>query len=204
MTELIAETSPQRRARIAGVLYLVYVLPPVIVGEFIKRFVVEGDAVATTKNMLAHPPPLWLGLAIPVVSVACGIAATALFYGLFKPVNKSLSLVAAMFNLGALALSVIDVNVDSVFHGLFCLLVGYLIFKSRFLPRTLGWFMALAGLGWLASLSPSLVIYFSHYIWDGVVLAELSLCVWLLVMGVNVQGWREQASAGRRVPNYSK
>ena len=53
MTELIAETSPQRRARIAGVLYLLYVPPPVIVGEFIKRFVVEGDAVATTKNMQA-------------------------------------------------------------------------------------------------------------------------------------------------------
>src|ERR1700719_3879173 len=104
MTELITETSPHPRARIAGVLYLLYLLPPIIVGLFIKRFVVEGDAVATAKNILAHQPPLWLGLAIPVLSVACGIAATALFYGLFKPVNRSLSLVAAIFNLAALAL----------------------------------------------------------------------------------------------------
>lgn len=204
MTELIGETSPRRRARIAGVLYLLYVLPTVIVGEFIKRFVVEGDAVATVKNMLAHQPPLWLAVTIPVVSVACGIAATALFYGLFKPVNKSLSLVAATFNFGALGLSIIDVNIDSVFHGLFCLLVGYLIFKSTFLPRILGWFMALAGLGWLATLSLSLVLYFPHYIWNGVFLAELSVSAWLIMMGVNAQGWKEQARGGRQVPNYSK
>jgi hypothetical protein len=156
--------------------------------------------------MLAHQPPLWLGVAIPVVSVACGIAATALFYGLFKPVNRSLSLVAAIFNLSALALSlsVLDVNVDSVLHGLYCLLVGYLIFRSTFLPRILGALMALAGLGGLTSLSPPLAIYLSRYIGVPGLLAELSLCLWLLVMGVNAQRWKEQASAGGRVTNHSK
>ena len=41
-----------------------------------------------------------------------------------------------------------------VFFGFFCLLIGYLIFKSDFLPRILGVLMALAGLGWLTFLSP--------------------------------------------------
>jgi hypothetical protein len=130
---------------------------------------------------------------------------TALFYALFKPVNRSLSLLAAFFNLVAIAIEYFqDVNTGAVFHGLFCLLVAYLIFKSTFLPRILGALMAFAGLGGLTSLSPPLAIYLSRSIGVPGLLAELLLCLWLLVMGVNVQRWKEQASAGGRVTNHSK
>ncbi len=54
--------------------------------------------------------------------------------------------------------------------------------------------MAFAGLDGLTSLSPQLAIYLSRYIEVPGFLAELSLCLWLLVMGVNVQRWKEQAS----------
>jgi hypothetical protein len=50
-----------------------------------------------------------------------------------------------------------------VFFGPYCLLIGYLIFRSTFLPRILGVLMALAGLGWLIFLSP-LAIYLSTYL----------------------------------------
>jgi len=202
--ERIAEASPRRRARIAGVVYLLYLLTPLAFGEYIKRFFVDGDAAATAKNILAHQP-LGLGLATLLITVACGIAVTALFYELFKPVNRSLSLLAAFFNLVALAFEYFqDVNIGSVFHGLYCLMVGYLIFRSTFLPRILGALMAFAGLDGLTSLSPQLAIYLSRYIEVPGFLAELSLCLWLLVMGVNVQRWKEHASAGGRVTNHSK
>jgi len=82
-----------------------------------------------------------------------------------------------------------------LFFGPFCLLIGYLILSSSFLPRVLGVLMALAGLGWLAFLSPAVPRYLSLAIEVLGFLAELSLCLWLLVMGVNVERWKQQASA---------
>jgi len=55
--------------------------------------------------------------------------------------------------------------------------------------------MALAGLGWLTLLSPPFANYLSPYNLVVGFLAELALMLWLLVRGVNVQRWRQQASA---------
>ena len=54
--------------------------------------------------------------------------------------------------------------------------------------------MMFAGVGWLIFLSP-LANRLSTYLKVLGFIAELSLCLWLLVMGVNVQRWKEQASA---------
>ena len=79
-------------------------------------------------------------------------------------------------------------------------LIGYLIFRSTFLPRLLGVLMALAGLGWLAFLSPAAAHYLSIYIEVLGIFAEASLMLWLIVMGVNIQRWKEQAAASGGVP----
>ena len=95
----------------------------------------------------------------------------------------------------ALRLQPQGVNIAIVFHGFYCLLIGYLIFRSTFLPRILGALMAFAGLGWLTYLSNPLVNYLSPYNLASALLAEVSVLLWLLVMGVNVQRWKEQAGA---------
>jgi hypothetical protein len=61
--------------------------------------------------------------------------------------------------------------------------------------------MALAGLGWLAFLSPTLAHYLSLYIEGLGIFAEASLMLWLIVMGVNVQRWKEQANATGEPPS---
>jgi hypothetical protein len=85
-------------------------------------------------------------------------------------------------------------NIGLVFFGFYCLLIGYLIFGSAFLPRILGALMGFAGLSWLTFPAPPLAKYLSPYISTPGVLGEGSLTLWLLVMGVNVQRWKEQAS----------
>ena len=61
------------------------------------------------------------------------------------------------------------------------------------MPRILGALMAIGGLGWLTFLSPPLAHALSPYIQVLGVLAEVSLLLWLLVVGVNPQRWKEQA-----------
>jgi hypothetical protein len=85
-------------------------------------------------------------------------------------------------------------NISLVFFGFFCLLIGCLIFKSTFLPRILGAGMVIAGLGWLTFLWPPLANYLSPYNLAPGILGEGLLTLWLLVMGVNVPRWKEQAS----------
>lgn len=139
-----------------------------------------------------------------LVASACYAVVTFLFYGLFKPVDASLSLIAAVFSLAGCALSVLglfhlipspisSVN-PLVFFGVYCLLIGYLILQSTFLPRILGVLMAFGGLGWLTFISPELANYLSPFNLAPGILGEGALTVWLLVVGVNVEQWQERAT----------
>ena len=123
-----------------------------------------------------------------------------LSYLIFKMVNKSLSLLAPFFNLVGLAFEALQlnpqgVNVAVVFHGILCMLIGYLIYRSTFLPGILGALIAFGGLSWLTYLSPPL----SHYICPPTNLAcdllgEASVFLWFLLMGVNVPRAPEPSS----------
>ena len=179
--EQIAEGSPHPRARITGAVYLLYFLTAVFGEVFVGRGRLGlYDAV----NLIAH---------------AFYVAVTLLFYYMFKPVNRSLSLLAAVFGLLGCANDVLTLFnlapykiASLVFFGPYCLLIGYLIFRSTFLPRILGVLMVSAGLGWLIFLSP-LASHLSTYLKVLGFLAEASLMLWLLVMGMNDQRWKEQA-----------
>lgn len=90
------------------------------------------------------------------------------------------------------------INLGFVFFGMYCLLIGYLIIRSMFLPRVLGALLALAGLGWLTFLVPPLAAALSPYIQASGVLAEALFMLWLLVFGVNMQRWTEEVLLGER------
>jgi Domain of unknown function (DUF4386) len=180
MTERVAEVSPLFKARIAGVFYLLSILTGIF-------------AVTIASGRLS--------LAANVIGTACYVVVTLILYALLKPVNKTLSLLAAVFSLVGCAISILgvlhlpspDVN-PLVFFGFYCLLLAYLIFMSTFLPRFLSVLLAITGLGWLTFLSPALGEHlFVPYLMVTGVVGEGSLTLWLLVFGVNARRWNEQS-----------
>jgi hypothetical protein len=190
----MAETSPRLWARIAGVLYLlIFIAAP------------TGAATATPVKM--------------IITLACDTGVALIFYVLLKPVSMRLSVLAAFFRLIFVAVmavnslnyfGVLDLfngarsvtafnkgyGVALVPFGVHCALIGYLIFKSIFLPRILGVLMALAGLGYLIFLWPPLGrhLFFPYIVIPGVA-GEGALTLWLLVVGLDAGRWDEQASA---------
>jgi hypothetical protein len=183
----IPEAPPRPRARLTGVVYLLYFLTAI------------GAQLMIGHKLVA------LGNATNELGVGLYLLLTLLFYSLFKPVNRSLSLLAALFGIAGCVLMGLGLFFPSApsisllwFFGPYCLLIGYLVFRSTFLPHILGVLMALAGVGWLAYLSPVVEQHLAIYIEGLGILAEASLMLWLIVMGVNLQRWSEQATLARR------
>jgi len=86
-------------------------------------------------------------------------------------------------------------NISLVLFALFDFLLGYLIYKSTFLPRFIGvWFM-IAGVVGLMFLWPPLGTELRFVIIPIGGIAEVVLMFWLIVKGVDVSRWREKASA---------
>ena len=233
MTHRSIETSPEFYARIAGACYLLGALASVF-GQMVVpgRLVISDSAAATATNILAHESLYRWSVVSAFISVPLHIVWAIIFYRLFKPVNRSVPLLAAfvmlmacaMWTLSALLslapLSVLKnttslsafapeqlqtlvlvflrLNAQAydfglVFFGLWCALIGYLIARSTFLPRTIGVLYALAGLGYLPLLYGPLSKYLYPYNLALAAPGEISLLLWLLVKGVDAQRWKEQA-----------
>ena len=92
-----------------------------------------------------------------------------------------------------------------VFFGFYCLLIGYLILGSTFLPRTLSALMAIAGFGGsLTFVSPRLANQLSPYQYVAAAVGEGLLTVWLLAVGVDAVRWQEQAGGQSAMPIVGK
>ena len=104
--------------------------------------------------------------------------------------GQQLNAVALLF----LRVNDIGAGIALVFFGFYALLKGYLVIRSTFLPRALGWLTVLGGIGWLAFLSPPFGDRVFPFIAVLGIVGALANIGWLLVFGVKEQRWREQAS----------
>lgn len=84
------------------------------------------------------------------------------------------------------------VVIAQFFWGLWLFPMGYLIFKSGFIPKIIGILLMIACFGYLVDssiyfINPDFGIEFSAYLFFG----ELAISFWLLIRGVNVERWHE-------------
>jgi hypothetical protein len=169
-----------------GALYLLYFLTAILAQTLVSR----GLAVS--------------GNAVNIAGAVLYLVVTLLFYGLFRPVSRAVSLLAALVGAAGCVEMIVGFVYPAftginllLFFGPYCLLIGYLIFRSSFLPRVLGVLMMLAGLGWLAFMLPGLPHSLSLAIEALGIVAEASLMLWLVVMGVKTERWKQRSSAAK-------
>jgi hypothetical protein len=184
MVETTQQARRRSHARATGVVYLIY-FATAILGLLLKNHKLPASVVA-------------IGLADVLYATV-----TILLYRLFRRAQPLLALAATLCSLSGCVTDGVhvlhwghewglaDLN-PLVFFGPFCVLLGVLILRSRFLPHWLGWPLIAAGLGWLAYLNPEIAQHAKIVIFPVGFVAEFELMLWLLLRGVDEARWRER------------
>jgi hypothetical protein len=230
LTNQVADLSPRKTARIAGIFYLIFILTTVLASNIRSQFIVVGDAVTTADNIMASQGLFRVGIVTELVSAVFFVLAAWGLYVLLKPVNKNLALLFLLLNLGGVAVECLNVLnlyaalqflsganyltafqtgqlqamtmsflnlytngflIAQIFFSAWLLPLGYLIYKSRFLPKFLGLLLILdffGNMSWFLQgfLLPDYPIF--AYPGNAIsFIAEISLTAWLLIMAVKEQ-----------------
>lgn len=217
-----------RTARMAGLLYLLYIITTIGADVFGRsKLIVFGDAAATAKNIMAAEWLFRLSFVGDLVSAVLFYLAAWALYMLLKPVNPGTALSFLLLNaagtavyainllnqlaallllsdanylqafqteqLQALALFFLTLHkngywVSQIFFAAWLLPLGYLVYKSGFLPKILGIIMMIHFVGWLTT-------FLQFFLFSGFqaltyvtyplgLVSELGLTLWLLIKGV--------------------
>ena len=230
MTNQIADQSPRKTARMAGLFYLIFILTTVLAAYIRSTIIVSEDAAATANNIIGSELFFRIGFVTELVSAVFFVLAAWALYVLLKPVNKNLALLFLLLNLGGVAVECINalnlfaaiqllsganyLNVfqtgqlqamamsslnlytsgfliAQIFFSAWLLPLGYLVYKSRFLPRPLGLLLILdffGNMSWF--LQGFLLPDYGILAYPGNAIsfiAEIALTLWLLIMAVKEQ-----------------
>lgn len=234
-----AGVAPRLVARIAGGLYLAYILTTLL-ATYLRSTFITGNAATTSHHLLANPNALRFAFVTDLTSAVLFFLAAWALFALLKAVNPNFALLFLFLNLGgvvvqclnalnlfaalqvltssdyassfsAVQLQAIAMNninlydngfmIAQVFFGTWLLPLGYLVYKSGFLPRFLGVLLMvdfLADLFWFSQyfLLPSYPILGYPANAVGLV-AEFGLTIWLIFMSVKVPDLRFAVGKGK-------
>ena len=103
-------------------------------------------------------------------------------------------------------LSHVDYSIHTVFFGLDILCSAYLVLRSGLLPRVIGVLLAIDGVAYLVysfvdMLAPGFAAELVPWIQLPALLGEGAFCLWLLVVGVNVERWKRLATTLIPIPS---
>ena len=165
-------TNPQSRPRLAGLFFLF----AVGIGVF-SEFGARGQ----------------LRVAGRLVALAFYLAVTVLFYQIFRPVNRTLALAAAVLAVALLAIAPFNWHPAGMDVGLVCfgvswLLTAYLVFTSGLFPKAIGVIGAIAGLAWLTFLWRPLSQALNPYNLAVGIAGQVLFCLWLVTFGADNSG----------------
>ena len=204
--------SPRTAAIVAGVaLAIMAVLGGFANFGAIVPLIARGDADQTAQNISGAPLLFFAGIGSFFIVALLDIIVAGALYTLFKPVSRRISsaaawmrsvyavlLVAAISQLvigfsllgdPETALPVLE-SFNTIWvislgvFGISLLLVGYLAFRSGFVPKIFGVLLAIAGIGYLADAIGMIFISdFSAVFAQFMFVGEVAIIFWLLIKG---------------------
>jgi hypothetical protein len=103
---------PKLMGRMLGLGYLLMLASGFDLFYVLAKLYVRGDAAATAASIQAHEELFLAGFAGALIGVAASLVVTALFYRLYEPVDRTLSLCAAWFGVAGCVIQ----GIALVFH----------------------------------------------------------------------------------------
>jgi hypothetical protein len=210
----------RRLARISGFLYLTVAVLGMFAPTVLEALVVPGDAAATAANLRDSAGLFGLSLVGWVILLAADAGLGFTLYLLLEPVSRALSLIMAAFRLlyvaivGASLISLFAAflslsrpepiaatsSLDTfssnflfalVFFGVHLILLGLLLYRSRFVPHVLSLSLMAGGAGYiahsLASFFATETVLATMAVIMLAAVAELAFTGWLLLRGINIR-----------------
>lgn len=169
------------------------------------NFVVGLPTVVIIYYFFKKTHKVLLQIALALVIIQTAIIAVNLLNQILPLLILSNDTYLNTFQQNQLAtLSLLSLNIQSqgyavglVFFGFYCLIIGYVIYKTKAIPKTIGMFYALAGLCYLINsftmfLSKGFSNPIFNYLAIPILLGELSLCLWLLLKGIDTSKLNEE------------
>lgn len=193
---------------------------------------VAGDSAATLQALADNTGLFRLGILGDTVVLLAEVIITVMLYIMFKPISPTLSMICAFARLSMIMVMAVNllinimplILIDSIspeqtmtlfkahqygvyiwgiLFGLHLLVLGYLIVKSGFFPRVLGWMMLLGSFGYLIEGITKITATEGTYLGWMIIgllilvtIGELSFALWLLVRGVNLTAWERVNARG--------
>jgi len=204
--------SPRTAAIVAGIaLAIMAVLGGFANFGAIVPLIARGDAEQTAQNISGAPLLFFAGIGTFFIVALLDVIVAGALYTLFKPVSRRISSAAAWtrsvyavllvtaisqlvtgFSLlgdPETALPVLE-SFNTIWvislgvFGISLLLVGYLAFRSGFVPKIFGILLAIAGVGYLADAVGMIFISdFSAVFAQFMFVGEVAIIFWLLIKG---------------------
>ena len=200
MRNFITNLSTSKAAMVVGIAFIASVLIVTLVDDFLlANFVVPGDTAALANDIEANRRRFGFAVGGYLLVLALDAIIGLALYVVLKPSNKNLALLTAVLRglyaftliIGVFALAFQSIDVYSyasikllgyVFFALHIFVLGYSVFKSGYIPKSLGILLVVA--------SFTYIVFFVDFhlpetleiiIMSTMAVAELSLSIWLIV-----------------------
>lgn len=162
------------------------------------NFVVGIPTILIIYHFFKKPNKILLQIALSLVIIQTAIIAVNLLNQITPLLLLANETYLNTFQQSQLAsLSLLSLNIQSqgyaiglVFFGFYCILIGFVIYKTNAMPKVIGVLYAIAGLCYLINsftmfLSKGFANPIFVYLAIPIFIGELSVCLWLLIKGID-------------------